>query len=66
MLTVVIATHESERSLVQTLAPLVSGATAGLITEVIVADAGSTRRHGRSRRHRRLPLPGADAAAGRG
>jgi hypothetical protein len=41
MLTVVIPTHESERTLVQTLAPLVSGATAGLITEVIVADAGS-------------------------
>jgi glycosyltransferase involved in cell wall biosynthesis len=42
MLTVIIATHESERALVQTLAPLVSGATAGLITEVIIADAGST------------------------
>lgn len=41
MLTVVIPTHESERTLVQTLAPLVSGATAGLITEVIVADASS-------------------------
>jgi len=38
--TVIIPTLESERSLVQTLAPLVSGATAGLITEVIVADAG--------------------------
>ena len=42
MLTVIIPTHESERTLVQTLAPLVSGATAGLITEVIVADAGSS------------------------
>ena len=41
MITVIIPTLESERSLVQTLAPLVSGATAGLITEVIVADAGS-------------------------
>jgi glycosyltransferase involved in cell wall biosynthesis len=41
MLTVVIPTRESERALVQTLAPLVSGATAGLITEVIVADANS-------------------------
>lgn len=41
MLTVIIATHESERALVQTLAPLVSGATAGLVSEVIVADAGS-------------------------
>ncbi|HEY5279403.1 MAG TPA: glycosyltransferase [Pseudolabrys sp.] len=42
MLTVVIPTRESERALVQTLAPLVSGATAGLVSEVIVADAGST------------------------
>ena len=42
MLTVIIPTRESERALVQTLAPLVAGATAGLITEVIVADAGST------------------------
>jgi hypothetical protein len=42
MLTVIIPTHESERALVQTLAPLVSGATAGLVTEVIIADAGST------------------------
>lgn len=41
MLTVIIPARESERTLVQTLAPLVSGATAGLITEVIVADAGS-------------------------
>ena len=42
MLTVILPTHDSERTLVQTLAPLVSGATAGLITEVIVADAGSS------------------------
>ena len=42
MLTVIIPTRESERALVQTLAPLVAGATAGLITEVIVVDAGST------------------------
>jgi len=41
MLSVIIATHDSERPLVQTLAALVSGATAGLISEVIVADAGS-------------------------
>jgi glycosyltransferase involved in cell wall biosynthesis len=41
MLTVIIATHESERTLVQTLSPLVAGATTGLISEVIVADAGS-------------------------
>jgi glycosyltransferase involved in cell wall biosynthesis len=42
MLTVIIPTRESERALVQTLAPLVAGATAGLITVVIVVDAGST------------------------
>lgn len=41
MLTAIIATHESERILVPTLAALVPGATAGLITEVIVADANS-------------------------
>ncbi len=42
MLSVVIATHESERALVPTLAALVPGAMAGLISEVVVADAGST------------------------
>src|SRR6201988_4073462 len=41
MLSVVIATHDSERLLVRTLAALVPGATAGLISEVLVADAGS-------------------------
>jgi glycosyltransferase involved in cell wall biosynthesis len=41
MLTVVIATHDSERPLVATLAALVPGATAGLVREVIVADGGS-------------------------
>lgn len=41
MLSVIIATAESERALVPTLAALVSGATAGLVAEVIVADAGS-------------------------
>jgi glycosyltransferase involved in cell wall biosynthesis len=41
MLSVIIATHESERALVPTLAALVPGATAGLIGEAIVADAGS-------------------------
>ncbi len=41
MLSVVIATHESERALVATLAALVPGAAAGVIREVIVADAGS-------------------------
>jgi glycosyltransferase involved in cell wall biosynthesis len=41
MLSAIIATHESERRLVPTLAALVPGATAGLVTEVIVADGGS-------------------------
>ena len=41
MFSVIIATHESERTLVPTLAALVAGATAGLLGEVVVADAGS-------------------------
>lgn len=41
MLTVIIPTDESERSLVRTLACLVPGAVAGLVREVILADAGS-------------------------
>jgi glycosyltransferase involved in cell wall biosynthesis len=41
MLSVIIATLDSERLLVRTLAALVPGATAGLITEVVIADAGS-------------------------
>jgi glycosyltransferase involved in cell wall biosynthesis len=41
MISVIIPTRESERSLLPTLAALVPGATAGLIAEVIVADAGS-------------------------
>jgi glycosyltransferase involved in cell wall biosynthesis len=41
MLTAIIVTDESERTLVPTLAALVPGATAGLLGEVIVADAGS-------------------------
>jgi glycosyltransferase involved in cell wall biosynthesis len=41
MFSVVIATHDSERALVPTLAALVPGATAGIVREVIVADAGS-------------------------
>lgn len=41
MLSVVIATHESERALLPTLSALVAGAAAGLVREVIVADAGS-------------------------
>jgi len=42
MVSVVIPTNESEHLLVRTLACLVSGATAGLIREVILADSGST------------------------
>jgi glycosyltransferase involved in cell wall biosynthesis len=41
MLSVVIATQESERALLPTLAALVPGAVAGIVREVIVADAGS-------------------------
>jgi glycosyltransferase involved in cell wall biosynthesis len=41
MLTAIIATHDSERALVPTLAALVPGATAGLLGEVIVTDGGS-------------------------
>jgi glycosyltransferase involved in cell wall biosynthesis len=42
MLTVIIPTKNSERSLVPTLAMLVPGAMSGTVSEVIVADAGST------------------------
>jgi glycosyltransferase involved in cell wall biosynthesis len=42
MLTVIIPTNNSERALVPTLAMLVPGAMTGTVTEVIVADAGST------------------------
>jgi glycosyltransferase involved in cell wall biosynthesis len=41
MISVVIATLNSERPLVATLAPLVSGAVDGLVSEVILADGGS-------------------------
>src|SRR5580704_664700 len=41
MLSVIIPTRDSEQALVPTLAALVPGATAGLITEVLVADGGS-------------------------
>ena len=41
MLSVIIPTRNSDRVLVPTLAALVPGATAGLITEVLIADAGS-------------------------
>ncbi len=42
MLSVVIATHDSERLLLPTLAALVPGAAAGWVREVIVADADSS------------------------
>jgi glycosyltransferase involved in cell wall biosynthesis len=42
MLSAIIATHNSERTLVPTLGALVPGATAGLLGEVIVADGGSS------------------------
>jgi hypothetical protein len=41
MLSVIIPTENADRTLVPTLAALVPGATAGLISEVLVADAGS-------------------------
>ena len=41
MLSVIIPTRNSEQALVQTLGGLVSGATAGLISEVLIADGGS-------------------------
>jgi glycosyltransferase involved in cell wall biosynthesis len=41
MVSVIIATRESERALLPTLAALVSGAAAGLVREVIIGDAGS-------------------------
>jgi glycosyltransferase involved in cell wall biosynthesis len=42
MLSVVIPTENAERALLPTLAALVPGATAGVVREVIVADAGSS------------------------
>jgi glycosyltransferase involved in cell wall biosynthesis len=41
MLSVILATKDSEHALVPTLAALVSGATAGIIREVLIADGGS-------------------------
>jgi glycosyltransferase involved in cell wall biosynthesis len=41
MLSVVIATHDSERTLPATLAALIPGSATGLVREVIVADGGS-------------------------
>jgi glycosyltransferase involved in cell wall biosynthesis len=41
MLSVIIATLDSERALVPTLAALVPGATSGLVREVVLTDGGS-------------------------
>lgn len=41
MLSIILATLDSERALVPTLAALVPGATAGIVREVIVTDGGS-------------------------
>src|ERR1700733_3159717 len=41
MLSVIIATLDAESALVPTLAALVPGATAGIVSEVLVADGGS-------------------------
>jgi glycosyltransferase involved in cell wall biosynthesis len=41
MLSIIIATFNSEQALLPTLAALVPGATAGLVAEAIVADGGS-------------------------
>ena len=41
MFSIIMATHDSERALVPTLAALVPGATAGIVREVIVTDGGS-------------------------
>src|ERR1700723_821770 len=41
MLSVIIATKDSERALVPPLWALVSGRTAGIIREVLIADGGS-------------------------
>ena len=41
MLTVIIPTQDSERALVRTLAALVPGAAAGLVSQVLITDGGS-------------------------
>lgn len=47
MITVVIPTHDSERTLVPVLAALVPGSATGLVREVILADGGSTDETGK-------------------
>ena len=44
MFSIILATRDSERALVPTLAALVPGATAGIVREVIIADGGSRDR----------------------
>lgn len=61
MVSIIIPTSESERVLVRTLSCLVSGAMAGLVREVILADAGSrdeTAEVGDIAGCRFLPFPG--------
>jgi glycosyltransferase involved in cell wall biosynthesis len=41
MLSAIVATHDSERTLVPTLSALVPGVTSGLLLDVVVADGGS-------------------------
>ena len=47
MLSVIIATRDCEHALVRTLAMLVSAAVAGVVRDVVVADAGSRDETGR-------------------
>ena len=42
MISVIIATHNSERDLVEALSPLVPASVDGLVRELIAVDAGST------------------------
>lgn len=44
MFSIILATRDSERALVPTLAALVPGATAGIVREVIITDGGSRDR----------------------
>ena len=51
MLSAIIAADESERALVPTLACLVPGVTAGMLRDVILADADDALPHEPGRRH---------------
>jgi glycosyltransferase involved in cell wall biosynthesis len=65
MLSAVIPTHDSERTLLPTLAALVPGAVAGIVREVIIADAGSgdaTKQIADTAGCRVLTLPGGRGA----